>query len=74
VRRLLIEVHRARAKNKNAVLMNLRSKKYSKLRKLQGQVNNSLGRSEPLAFVSQLDNAFSVLDPRETIAMVSGCA
>jgi hypothetical protein len=45
---------------------------YSKLRKLERQISSAVGSLEPIDEVSPLGNNFSVLDPRQTIALVSG--
>lgn len=47
---------------------------YDKFRKLQIQVRDTIGRREPLDYTSQMGNRFSILDPRETVAMVSACS
>jgi hypothetical protein len=43
---------------------------YDTFRKMETRIRNLVGQLEPLAFVSQFGNNFSVLDPRQTLAMV----
>jgi hypothetical protein len=43
---------------------------YNKLRKTEKEVSKVVGGLEPLLRVSQLGNNFSILDPRQTIALV----
>jgi hypothetical protein len=43
---------------------------YKKLRTLERQISKAAGDLEPISKVSQLGNNFSILDPRQTVALV----